>query len=321
MGVALVAIAAWAVLGSGAGGERKGLFSADSVWNAPLGAGARLDPVSDRLVGELNRLVAGDVAAHRGPWINTNEYSTPVYTVPANQPTVRVALDNTDPQLQSAFQAVPIPPGAHPAAGTDHHMVISQPSHDRMWEFWLTQKLPDGWHARYGGAMAHLSQNPGYFTADAWPGAKPTWGATASSLPLLAGLITINEARAGKINHALAIALPEVRAGQYTTPAQRTDGNAPAQNAIPEGAHFRLDPHLNLNALNLPPLTRAIAKAAQAYGIIVRDKSGVVALYGQDPTPTKNPNTWNQTYNGQLPSQQLQHFPWKSLQLLNMDLH
>lgn len=314
-----VAIVAFALLRSG-GGEHKGLFSARSVWNVPLTSDAPLDPASDRLVGELNRLVADNVTKRTGPWMNTNEYSVPVYTVPASQPTVRVALDNTDPELQAAFAAVPIPPSAQPAAGTDKHMVIYQPSRDRLWEFWITRKLPDGWHAQFGGAMNHVSRDPGFFTPAAWPGAKPNWGASASSLPLLAGLIRLPEARAAKINHALAIALPEVRAGQYSAPAERTDGNVPGPNAIPEGAHLRLDPHLNVDALKLPPLTRAIAKAAQTYGIIVRDKSGVVAFYGEDAIAAGQPNAWNQLFGGQLPSQQLQSFPWKHLQLLRMQL-
>lgn len=297
--------------------QRTRVFSPGSVWNARLGSGASLDPASDRLVGTLNGLVADTAARRTGPWINTNEYSTPIYTVPANQATVHVTLDNDDPELQAAFHAVPIPPKAQPAAGTDHHMVVYQPSRDRMWEFWLAERRPGGWHARWGGAIQRVSQNPGYFTADAWPGAKSHWGATASSLPLLAGLIRTSEARAGKINHALALNLPQIRAGQYTYPAQRTDGNATGPSTIPEGAHFRLDPRLNLKALHLPPLTKAIAQAAQTYGVIVRDKSGTVTFEGEDPTPTGR-DPWTQILQGQFPSQQLQDFPWEHLQLLRM---
>jgi hypothetical protein len=297
-------------------------FAASSVWNAPLAADTPLDPASPVLVARLNQLVQANIAQHNGPWINTNEYSTPIYTVPADQPTTRVKLDRNEPALQAAFNAVPIPKEARPANGTDHHMVVWQPSRDRMWEFWIAQRKPDGWHAMWGGAMNNVSKNPGYFTTAAWPGAKPYWGATATSLPLLGGLIRIDEARTGKIDHALALSLPEIRQGQFALPAQRTDGNTPGPNTIPEGARFRLDPKLDIQALNLPPLMKAMADAAQTHGIIVRDYAGVVGFVGEDPAgsaPGTDP--WPQIYGqGQLPSQLLAQFPWDHLQLTRMQL-
>jgi hypothetical protein len=282
-----------------------------------------LDPASGRLVGRLRELVAADLARRVGPWINSTEYSTPVYTVPAAQPTVRVKLDNGDPALQSAFDAVPLPRDAQPAAGTDKHLVVWQPSTNRMWEFWLMRSLSDGWHARWGGAMNDVSHNPGYFTTRAWPGAKPNWGATATSLPLLGGLMRISELRARHIDHALAIALPQIRAGRYALPAQRTDGSSQDPDAIPEGARFRLDPRLDINTLNLPPLTKTIAQAAQTYGIIVRDYAGVVAFEAEDSTPT-GANLYYPGRPGSLlsawPQDLLAGFPWDRLRLTRMRL-
>jgi len=322
LGLGAVALTGWLLLAPWKE-EEHGLFAASSVWNAPLSADAPLDSSSAQLVARLIALVKADQARKAGPWINTNEFSTPVYTVPADQPMVRVKLDKSEPALQAAFAAVPIPPSARPAAGTDKHMVISQPSRDRMWEFWLTERRPDGWHATWGGAMQDVSTNAGYFTTASWPGAKPYWGASASSLPLLGGLIRLSELRAGRIDHALALALPEVRAGQYSLPAQRTDGAAAGPDTIPEGARFRLDPKLDLKTLNLPPLTRMLAEAAQRHGIIIRDRSGTVAFVGEDPAPVLKPGTknpWDEAYGGQLPSQLLAAFPWDRLQLVRMAL-
>ena len=132
------------------------------------------------LVAEVN----SELARHYGPWINTREYSAPVFTVGPNQPTVHVTLDRNLPEMQKAIDAVPIPPGAKPAAGTDKHMVIWQPATDTMWEFWRMEMRPDGWHAGAAGAMHNVSSNPGYYTPDAWSGAQPWWGATATGLPL-----------------------------------------------------------------------------------------------------------------------------------------
>ena len=249
--------------------------------------------------------------------------SVPIYTVSAHQPTVRVRLDHApDPALRSAWSYVPLPPGARPATGTDAALVVWQPATDRMWEFWRLAATHGRWHAAWGGAMRWASSNNGVFGARAWPGAKPWWGSTASSLALAGGLITLEDLQRHEINHALAISVPHVRAGVYTLPARRTDGNSSNGQALPEGAHMRLDPTLDLTALNLPPLTLMIAQAAQRYGIIVRDSSPVVAFYAQDPTPTgSEPYAGPGGYfEGRRPDELLASFPWKHLVLLAMTL-
>jgi hypothetical protein len=284
-------------------------FATSSVWNTPLAATAPLDTGSAGYVTELRRQLATTV-----PWINTTSYSAPVYTVPADQPTVHVKLDVNVPDLQAALNQVPIPAGATAAAGGDHHLVISQPSTDRMWEFWLAAKKDDGWHARWGGEMDGSSLNPGYFLAP-----HSTWGATATSLPLIAGLIRVDELRQGHIDHALAFALPHARKGVWSWPAQRTDGDVDSAAAIPEGSRFRLDPSLDIDALKLPPLTAMIAKAVQRYGMILRDKSGSLSFYAEDPTQYGT-NPYSALFGG-YPDKLLAKFPWDRLQVLAMDLH
>ncbi len=103
----------------------------------------------------------------------------------------------------------------------------------------------------------------------------------------------------------------------WVWPAQRTDGDVFTKGVpgIPEGTRFRLDPHLNIASLHLPPLVRMIARAAQRYGIIVRDKSGAVSFYGQDPTQGDE-NLWTPALEGQYPNNLLRTFPWSHLQAL-----
>ena len=196
------------------------------------------------LVGTLRDTVTENLAAGWGPWIERGG-TTPLYVVPAGQPTVRVQLDPGSWKLglQQTFEAVPIPPDAVPALGPDAHMTVWQPSSDRLWEFFQARELSDGWHASFGGAIASVSRFPGYYTWDAWPGLSQSWwGATATSLPVVAGTITIAELRAGVIPHALALNIPWALPNVYSWPAQRTDGTSTDPDAIPEGARFRLDP-------------------------------------------------------------------------------
>lgn len=287
-------------------------FAASSFWNRRLDDAAPLDPASPALIADLQRqLQLGP------PWINTNQYSTAVYTVPRDQPTVRVELDDAarvDPGLQVAWEQVPLPPDAKPAAGTDGTAVVWQPSTDTMWEFWrLARTAGGGWHAAYGGRMRDVSSNEGRFTA------PRTWGASATGLPWIGGLMRLSEIRAGRFDHALALAIPEARAREFSWPAQRTDGQSTRPGVLPLGARLRLPADLDLDRLGLPPLVRAMAEAAQSHGIVIRDTAGSVAFYGED-APGNLYYGSGGIFGGNLPDALLAAFPWNRLQVLEMDL-
>jgi hypothetical protein len=295
-------------------------FNARSIWNRPLAANAPVDPRSGLYVDELRRQVQKGFSVHFYPNINTTSYSTPVYTVPADQKRVPVKMYGRGAAHYARFIAsamrrgVPIPPNAKPAVGTDRHMVVWQPATDTMWELWKATNVKGRWLAEFGGMMTHVSRSPGYFYDPS--GTEP--GATATSLPLVGGLITLADLRRGRIDHALAMAIPYTRASVWSLPAQRTDGYIHDVNAIPEGARFRLDPRLNVDALHLPRFTAMLAKAAQRYGILLRDKSAVVSFYAQDPSPTGT-NPWTAALT---PSKaEIMHaFPWDHLQVMRTEL-
>ncbi len=292
-------------------------FSPTSFWNMPVSADAPLDPASPAYVAELQAQVS-----QTGAWVNTTSYSDPVYDVSGVQPMVHVTLDNTspDPQtsaLRQAIDQVPIPANAQPAGGTDRSLIIRQAATDTMWEFWGAADQPDGWHARWGGRIEHMSSSPGYYVD------HPQWGSTATSLPALGGLIRIAELRVGHIDHALSVAIPQVRAGTFVWPAQRSDGTDTNPAAIPEGTRLRLDPALNLNALALPRMIRMMAEAAQRYGIVVQNRSSNVAFAAEDPTPTHEDPYGGATgfFDGKYPSALLGQFPWSHLQVLAVPAH
>ncbi|HTA35691.1 MAG TPA: hypothetical protein VK761_03155 [Solirubrobacteraceae bacterium] len=300
-------------------------FSPTSFWNQPLPADAPLAAESSALVGDLDTQVAALEASGAGPWINTRDWSVPVYTVSARQPTVRVRLVGAfgERALQSAWDAVPLPPAAQPALGKDAHLVVWQPSSDRLWEFWHLTHGAGGWSAEWGGAIRHVSNSSGVYGPRAWPGAKSWWGASASSLSIAGGLITLSDLRRGSIDHALAISIADVRAGVYASPARRDDGVSTDPLSLPEGARLRLPPNLDLGALHLPRLTLEIARAAQRYGLIVRDRSFAIAFFAQDPIPTgTEPYAGAGGYfEGRYPNQLLASFPWNKLEVLALSLH
>jgi hypothetical protein len=313
--IVMLALIACAVLSAGCGGETSSsgqppargsadgrFFAPNSVWNRPLPGDTPLAPNSRPLVRNLERQVKS-----AGPWIATSEFSVPIARAGAHQRRVRVKLDTRYAPLQRDFASVPIPPGARPAPGSDQHLVVWQPATDTMWEFWLMQRKPDGWHARWGAKLRHVSRSPGINPA-------PT-GATASGLPLVGGLMTLSELQRGRIDHALSVAIPTTRAGVAAWPATRTDGQDSSRTAIPEGTRFRIDPRVDVNRLDLPRTVRTMARAAQRYGIIVRDKAGAVVFYGQIP-PRSQPKAYLALFHGAYPNQMLAHFPWDRLQVV-----
>jgi hypothetical protein len=280
-------------------------FAPTSVWNKALPASATLTANSDALVATLKAAVQ-----KYGATINTSKYSAPVYIVPAGTKTSRVRLRYPAPaDLVAALQAVPLPSGAHPAAGSDGHLVVYQPSTDSMWEFWQLSWTSLGWVASWGGKMTSVMSSSGIF--------EDGYGATATGLPLVGGMMSVAELQAGSIDHALSFAMP-YPAPPYVWPAQHGDGDGPA-TSVPEGTEFRLPATLNVDALNLPPVTAMIAKAVQRYGMILRSKGGSFAFYGQDPS------TWTRIgladpypalYGTPYPSTLLASFPWSQLQAI-----
>jgi hypothetical protein len=296
------------------------VFATNSFWYTAIPADAPLHTNSANFVAEFLR----QKKAYYGTVsINTRAYAAPVYMVGSNVPTVTVTEWDgqkkgfRDKRLADQWKAVPIPDYAAPADGTDAEMVIWQPATDRMWEFWLARKTNGLWQACWGGGMEHVSQNPGI-----WPN---HYGTTATSLPFLGGQIGVDEVRHGEIKHALGIALVDCESYSVTSwPATRSDGYNPkhAPNRIPEGLRFRLDPAVNVEALNLPPVGKIIARAAQKYGFVVWDKAGAITLRAENPkayTQRGLPNPWPELLGGKPEWSILQNFPWNKLQFLPMN--
>jgi hypothetical protein len=230
---------------------------------------------------------------------------------------------------------------------SDEEVNIYQPSTDKEWEFWVFQKDSSGaWTACWGGGMSNVSTGNGIF--------PDNLGATATSLPLLGGIPRVSEFRAGQINHVINLSMgqnfyrteitPATTPATYTVPANvtdpskvayswpatRNDGRSSNTLAIPEGQRFILNPNLNLNTLDLSPLAKVIAVAAQKYGFVVDDSSSSVSIRMPDPTTytvagLPNPYTSGPgiggvgdqgLYEGASPSSIMKNFPWDQLEAL-----
>ena len=268
-------------------------FAASSYVHTPLPPDAPIDEKSGVWVANLLLQVK---QYYRTITVGSGDYSPAIYSVPRDQPTVKVVAARTSdprwsfPPLQAQWIEVPLPDAFRPAAGTDKEAVVYQPSTGKYWEFWGMEptgrmlrnsagKEVKEWRAAWGGTIDRLATNPGYFmtTADGYK-----FGTTATGLPFLSGVMTIKEQQEGKIDHPLHFAIPQLRKGVWAFPAQRTDGTVDDVDAIPAGVTFRFPADIDFDAMPLHPYGRMVAKVIQRYGMILRDTAGAVVIYAEN---------------------------------------
>ena len=304
-------------------------FAPDSVWNLPVRSDAPLDARSPGYALWLD----AQVDEHKA-WINTTSCAMPTYWATESTPLVRVTLNASsyqDPALLRAWSAVPIPPDATPANCADKNFAVVQRQPDgtfTQWEFWAATKPAAGgeWTARWGGVTHDVMADRGVASAVSWTdptapatlarASRPGWHVTASSVSMTAGVITARDVAQGRIDHAIALAVPSAAKGRWMWPAQRTDGTSVDLDALPEGAHLRLDPSINVASLGMVPLVRMMAEAAQKYGIVVRDQTWDAAVFYTEGTKSGEVNPFLPLLNGKYPDKALEPFPWSRLQVL-----
>jgi CubicO group peptidase (beta-lactamase class C family) len=295
-------------------------FKPDSFWYTPIAKNVALHPNSKALVAAFIRQKAlGNKGKDNIVGINTESFASPVYVADANTPKIKVHVDRCPEMngadfdgLQKQFNAVPMPAAAQPACGDDSEMTIYQRSSDTLWEFWRARKTANGeWHACWGGKMTGVSN---------WSGIWPQrFGATATGLPFAGGQITPEELRASEIKHVMGIALVQADK-RYCWPAHWSDGKGcDCEPCIPEGARFRLDPDVCVDQLNMHPVGKMIAKAAQKYGFVVWDVAGTTSLRAKNPksyTQIGLQDPYKQLLQGDEQYTALNGFPWDKLQFL-----
>lgn len=300
---------------------REGVFGSASFWRSDISR-APVAGLSSVIVSALAKQVADHNSGIAS--LNAYRYNTSVVTVPATQGRTTVKFNDCQhkgytPRIlygtDGAFVNVPIPDDAVPALGTDSELAVYSPNTDQYWDFWRADHRLDGWYACWGGRIDHVSTNPGYF-ADGT-------GTAATGLALAGGMIGIREAEAGRIDHAVGIGIPNPTDYRtFSWPAQRSDGGSGSTSPVMEGQRLRLDPSLNVDALNVSPLVKMVARAAQKYGLVVTDRSGVVSMATESGAAVQaklGSSPWADLISPRHSYDVLAGFPWDKLQALPKD--
>jgi hypothetical protein len=308
--------------------------AASNFWNTRLPDNVLLDTASNPAVAnELVREVG--IAA---PVVNTYQFTNEVVIVPADQPLVPVLLRGTRTDTpfvklkQIMASGFPIPAGWQPQGDSDAEGAFYQP--DRVspydgakgyyFEGWQMQPedpaLTGGfsWSAAWGGRKVRTEKWTGHWTD--WktsgyrystPGDPDStyedklYGTTATSLPLAAGQVTVEDVQASRIEHALGLSVITPKTG-FRWPAQRGDGTS-STNPIVEGMRMRF-PVGSVAPATLHPVAKLVFDAVRDYGLVVWDKAGAVSFRGEPGV--------SQFFNGTPGYDILDGFPWADLLVL-----
>jgi hypothetical protein len=264
-------------------------FSADSPWNTTA-AGTPIDRRSDRWIEESQIRVA-QVQQENGEFvekerrlraglvINTTKWTVPVFGNTQEGAVERIAICRQFDCGEDAVTSVVIPLDACPDPRYDGWMTVVDSTTRSAYDFWRARCEADG--------------SISYHYVKRWeldgPGFQENLGVSArgSGLPLFAGLITPEEIRDGRIDHALAIAVPGAATRRYVRPASRTNGTG-RRTSLPEGARIvlkkkaerKLTDRLVRNKAQRRT-ARIIIEALQRYGAIVVDRSKTPTMFAQ----------------------------------------
>jgi len=276
-------------------------YSAASFWNTPIAPHAAIDRNSAGMVSyALSACASNAVLANDDAWGMGYVYAGPeskLYTIAC---TTYCAGDTI---------VFPIPDGALPSTGSDHHLAVIKGSQELdMWEASYDRKA-DRWSAgsRTVTSITGWGANCGE--------REHCGGAVAAGFAMLGGSIRPEEIAQGHIDHALALNTPATKSGYIACPATNTDGASDNPDAIPQGARVQLDPAFDVDGQAWPAWEKTVAKALQTYGAYVVDTSGVLALYAVSDVNPGN-ISWSSVGMSKAPS--LANLPWSRFRVLQI---
>lgn len=263
------------------------------AWDAASGT---VDPNSSSLISAFQSYAVVN------PNMATNDWAVATADAKSGDPCYAVPL-HSGGKLDGT---VCIPLGTKPDPDGDGHLTVRDVAAGREHDMWIAHYNTNTQRIDY--AEAGVS-----FPLGAVNEGTAGWGGDAANVPLRRGLVTPEEIQAGAINHTLVFGMPYVGSGTPRWPALHNDGSTAGH--IVEGAWLRLDPSLNVSALGLPAWQVTVAKAMQQYGMILRDGSGSLVLYGENPINRGGSSLWNSALGGG-GSAFSASFPWSRLQVL-----
>jgi len=187
-------------------------------------------------------------------------YGIPFKVVAADHAKVSVTFDYADESDHVPYPLgadVPIEGGAN--ADGDRHAIVIDAGTCKLYETFDTH-LTAGGATAGSGATWDLRSNAlrpaGWTSAD------------AAGLPILPGLLRLDEVQAGVVDHAIRVTAARTDRS-YLWPARHQAGAQSNAALPPMGARFRLKAGVDLSKYSVQ--TQVVLKAMQHYGLVVAD--------------------------------------------------
>jgi hypothetical protein len=236
------------------------LFPADSIWHADVSA----LPVHPMSALWLATSGAGVLKLH--PDLGWSGGTAAPYGIPYD------VVDSTYPRVPVTFTyAGESDPGPYPLgpdthieggqdAGGDRHALVVDRDACVLYETWDTHYDPAGSTAG-SGAVYDLRSNA--LRPRDWTSAD------AAGLPVLPGLLRLDEVKAGNVDHAIRFTLSKTDRS-YVWPARHQAGTGPGNGLLPPmGAWFRLKASYDTSAFSAD--TRTVLAAMKRHGMVLAD--------------------------------------------------
>ncbi len=282
-------------------------FYADSsFWNVPIPSNPSIDPNSANIVATT--IVPNISNAHL---TNSSAWGISLATATSSSPLYAVQCTT---YCTSSTTTFPIPLGAQPSTGSDHHLTVINPANFQELDLWEASysSTTNTWSA---GSVTVNDYGPTGWGACGLPGTHCN-SSVAAGFAGMGGVVRPEEIGQGHIDHALSIVMTTTLANYIACPATHTDGDSTNQYAIPEGARIQMDPSFDVDSQSWPAWEKIIAHALQTYGAYVSDKGGSMAIYGQTDINAGNV-TWTSVgvpENGA----PLSDLPWNGFRVLTI---
>jgi len=247
------------------------VLPADNIWNTPVDT----LPVLANSATMVNTIGASrgfhaDFGA--GTW-DGGPIGIPFVTVPGTQtkyPASFLYSDESDPGPYAVPLNAPIEGG--PNATGDRHAISIDTGNCILYELYRAFPQASSWDAD-SGAVFDLRSNA----------LRPlTWtSADAAGLPIMPGLVTVDEVLSGEIRHAIRFTVPQTRR-EFVWPARHYASSLTGTQYPRMGERFRLKASFDISPY--PADVQVILRAMKRYGIILADNGSAWYISGK-PDP------------------------------------
>jgi hypothetical protein len=226
------------------------VFPSDNVWNTDI---------SHMPVNVHSAAWLASSGASTGRLLHP-DFGGPPYGIPFNVVNTAHATTTFTFQYASESDPGPYPYGSDLVreAPTDSHLLSVNQDTCKLYETWATDYAGPS----TAGSGAIFDLNSEQLRPAGWTSAD------AAGLPILPGLLRLDEVQAGAVTHAIRFTVQSSDTS-YVWPARHQAGSASDPNLPPMGARFRLKASFDVSGFG--PQAQVVLTAMKRYGLIVAD--------------------------------------------------